>query len=188
MTAMSDDNDAPWNRYGVYLRFLAESQLDRRIQSRLDLSGIIQQSLLEAHQAHIDGQAQITLPWLRQILAHNLTDGMRRLYANKRDIRREQSFNELIERSSIRLEAMLRDGAPLPPDLAERQEQVLRLSEAMQKLPGSQREALILQVWQGKTLAEIAEQMGRTTQAVAGLLKRGLSQLRQSMCASDGFG
>jgi RNA polymerase sigma-70 factor (ECF subfamily) len=57
----------------------------------------------------------------------------------------------------------------------------VRLAEALGRLPEAQREALVLQHWKGCSLAEIAEQMGRTRTAVAGLLKRGLSQLRVEM-------
>ena len=38
----------------------------------------------------------------------------------------------------------------------------------------SQREALLLHYWEGCSLVEIAEQLDRTTDAVGGLLKRGL--------------
>ena len=54
----------------------------------------------------------------------------------------------------------------------------MQLAEALSRLPEAQREALVLQHWQGWSLDEIAEQMGRTRTAVAGLLKRGLRQLR----------
>jgi DNA-directed RNA polymerase specialized sigma24 family protein len=44
----------------------------------------------------------------------------------------------------------------------------------------------VLQHWQGWSLADIAEHMGRTPAAVAGLLKRGLSQLRIEMQGRSG--
>jgi len=63
-------------------------------------------------------------------------------------------------------------------DSPEKQERVVKLAEALSRLPEAQREALVLQHWQGWSLDEIAEHMGRTRTAIAGLLKRGLRQLR----------
>jgi RNA polymerase sigma-70 factor (ECF subfamily) len=53
------------------------------------------------------------------------------------------------------------------------------VAEALEQLPEAQREALVLQHWQGWTLAQIGAHLGRSPEAVAGLLKRGLKQLRR---------
>ena len=183
---MSKQIDHSWDRYRTYLRFIVESRVPPHLKQHVDLSGVVQQTLLEAHQAVQERQATVTLPLLRQILVNNFTDEMRRLKADKRDVRRVRSISSEIEQSSMQLEKILQDGTPLPIDLLAQQELALRLTEALEKLPESQREALVLQAWQGWSLAEIAEQMGRSTMAVAGLLKRGLRQLRQDMEAIDG--
>ena len=54
----------------------------------------------------------------------------------------------------------------------------MRLAEALANLPEAQREALVLQHWHGWSLAQIAAHLGRSHAAVAGLVKRGLQQLR----------
>ena len=178
-------NELSWNRFRSYLKFLAESQIDSRLSPHVDLSGVVQQTLLEAHKSASEGKVLVTLPWLRRILANNLTDEIRRLRTDKRDIRRERSLANAIEQSSIQLEAMLKDSVPSPSENMVQHEQVLMLSSALEKLPESQRQALVLQVWQGWSLAEIAQHLGKTQQAVAGLLKRGLRQLRKEMGAKD---
>lgn len=177
-------NDLSWERYRAYLRFLVESQIEPQLNGHLDLSGIVQQTLLEAHEAAKAGDANVTLPWLRRVLSNNLTDEVRKLHADKRDVRRERRLAQAIEQSSIRLEAMLVDSSPSPSENVARKEQVLNLSLALEKLPESQRKAIFLKMWQDRSLLEIATQMGKTPQAVAGLLKRGLRQLRVELHAT----
>ena len=51
---MSDDakpETMPWERYRRYVTVLAQSMLDPRWRGAVDLSGVVQQTLLEAHQA-----------------------------------------------------------------------------------------------------------------------------------------
>jgi DNA-directed RNA polymerase specialized sigma24 family protein len=43
----------------------------------------------------------------------------------------------------------------------------------------------VLQHWHGLTLAEIGQRLDRTPVAVAGLLKRGLRQLRKLLGAAE---
>jgi RNA polymerase sigma-70 factor (ECF subfamily) len=54
----------------------------------------------------------------------------------------------------------------------------VRLADALESLPEGQREALVLHYWQDWTLPEIGRHLGRTPAAVAGLVQRGLKQLR----------
>ena len=61
----------------------------------------------------------------------------------------------------------------------------VRAYEALANLPAAQREALVLQHWHGWSLAQIAEHLGRSHAAVAGLLKRGLQQLRLQLQDRD---
>ncbi len=49
------------------------------------------------------------------------------------------------------------------------------------RLPDDNRHALVMRHCQGLSLAEISAALGRTPQAVAGLLKRGLALLRELM-------
>jgi RNA polymerase sigma factor (sigma-70 family) len=60
-----------------------------------------------------------------------------------------------------------------------KQEEALRLLDALSKLDPRQREALILQKYHGWKLEQIAEHLGCTTGAVAGLHARALKKLRK---------
>ena len=74
-------------RFRDYLYLLARLQLDPRLQGKVDLSGVVRQTLLEAHQGW-DRLRQMTeaqqAAWLRQALAHNLTDEVRKLHTGAR--------------------------------------------------------------------------------------------------------
>jgi RNA polymerase sigma-70 factor (ECF subfamily) len=180
---MDSEPSAPeLERFRSYLRLLARLHLDPRLQGKLDPSDLVQQTFLQAHQAwqQFRGTSEAELAaWLRQILARNLTHAVRDLGRAKRAVGRERSLETALEQSSARLEAFLTAEQSSPSQQAERQEQLLRLAEAMEQLAEAQREAVVLQYWQGWSLAQIGAHLGRSPEAVAGLLKRGLKHLRQ---------
>src|SRR5262249_57405705 len=108
-------DDAALEPYRDYLRLLASHQLGPRLRGKMDLSGVVQETLFEAHREIARG-AKVPpnehLPWLRRILANNLADQARRLTAGKRDVGREVSLQESIELSSQRLEEWLANAKP----------------------------------------------------------------------------
>ena len=57
----------------------------------------------------------------------------------------------------------------------------MALQVALAGLPEDQREAIRLNLLQGKTLEETATAMDRTTPAVRGLIRRGKQQLSEAM-------
>ena len=165
-----------------YLCLLTRVQVDPQLRGKVDLSGVIQQTLLEAYQALEqirEWNAAQQAAWLRKTLAHNLTDEIRKLCTEGRDVARERSLEAALEESSSRLEAFLAADQSSPSQQAERSERALRLAQALARLPEAQREALVLQHWHGWSLAQIGEHLGRSPAAVAGLLHRGLHQSRQ---------
>lgn len=182
---MSDNADDPlFGRYRSYLCLLARLHLDPRLRGKVDPSDVVQQTMLEAHADREGFRGQTEgewLAWVRRMLAHNLADALRGFIQGKRDVEREQPLEDALRASSLRLEAWLADDQPLPDEQAQRHERALRLAEALEQLPEAQREALILQYWHGWTLAQIGLHLERSPAAVAGLLKRGLKQLRQNL-------
>jgi RNA polymerase sigma-70 factor (ECF subfamily) len=176
------------DRFRAYLRLLARLQMNPRLKAKLDPSDAVQQTLLQAHQAAEQFRGTTEgerAAWLRQILARNLATAVRDFARGKRDVAREQSLEVSLADSSSALDAWLAADQSSPSEQAVHNEQVLRLAEAVEELPEAQREALILQHWQGWSLAEIGAHLGRSTDAVAGLIKRGLKQLRQRLQERD---
>ena len=64
---------------------------------------------------------------------------------------------------------------------AVRDEEVVALSRALAHLNDDQRCAIELHHLQGISITEVAELMGRSRPAIAGLLFRGLNKLREQM-------
>jgi RNA polymerase sigma-70 factor (ECF subfamily) len=165
-----------------YLLLLARLQVAPGLRDRVDLSGVVQQTLLEACQElRVDdrrrGEAELAA-WLRSILSHNLADGLRKLATRKRDASRDRSLGAALDASSSRLADLLAAQQSSPSQKAIRQEQLLRVSQAMAGLPENQRRAVELHYLEGKPLAEVAADMETTKAAIAGLLHRGLKTLR----------
>lgn len=181
---MHGDHDSAQQleQYRQYLALLARLQLDTRLAGKVDLSGVVQQTLLEAHQARREfrqGSGSHVAAWLRQILAHNLADEVRKFQAQARDPARERSLHEAIDASSLRLNSWLAVDQSSPSQHAMRQEQSLALAAALDELPEEQRMAIELHHLKGQPLAEVAEQMQRSKGAVAALLFRGVKRLRE---------
>jgi RNA polymerase sigma-70 factor (ECF subfamily) len=170
--------------FRAYLSLLARLQVDERLRGKIDLSGVVQQTLLEAHQAGAQlagrGEAEVAA-WLRRALANNLADEVRRLGAGKRNVAREQSLEAALEQSSARLEAWLAVEQSSPAARLERQEQAVRLAAALDGLPENQRRAVELRHLKGQSLAEVAAALGTSKAAVVGLLHRGVQKLRERL-------
>jgi RNA polymerase sigma-70 factor (ECF subfamily) len=175
-------------KFRDYLRLLARLQLDPRLRGKLDPSDVVQQTLLEAYEKRDQFRGSTEgewLAWLRQALAHNLADALRAFGQARRDVGRERSLQDAVEQSSRRLDAWLAAEQSSPSQQAERHERAVLLAAALATLPDDNREALVLHYCEDRPLAEIAQHLGRTPAAVAGLLKRGLKQLRARLTPPD---
>lgn len=174
--------------YRSYLYLLARSHIGSRHQARIDSSDIVQQTLLDAHQkaGQFRGNTDAErLAWLKQILANNLADAVRGLARAKRDVSRERPLDQQLDESFSRAHGWLAAAQSSPSQQAVRAEELLRLAGALRALPEPQREAIVRHHLQGLPLAEVGRQQGKSPAAVAGLLHRGLKQLREQMSGDD---
>ncbi|WP_422928188.1 sigma-70 family RNA polymerase sigma factor [Singulisphaera sp. PoT] len=180
--------DSARNRPGVvedyreYLGILTRLNMNSRLRARMDPSDIVQQAILQAHEKR--GQFRGTtegewLAWLRMILANALAAAGRRLGAQARDPNRERSLEAELMCPSSGPEGLLVADQTSPSEGAMRGEEFVRLGSALARLSDDQRQAVELHYLKGLSVAEVAEWVGRSRPATAGLLYRGLKRLRE---------
>jgi RNA polymerase sigma-70 factor, ECF subfamily len=175
------DTDPAIERWRHYLLLLARAQLGPGGWGRPEASDVVQQSLFDAYRQRdqFRGQSEAEwAAWLRRILACNLADAHRARHRAKRNADREQSLDAALDQSSASMASFLAAQQSSPSQRAGRNEQLAALAEALATLSEASQEAIVLHYFQGWSLDRIGLQMDRTPASVAGLLKRGLKQLR----------
>jgi RNA polymerase sigma-70 factor (ECF subfamily) len=173
--------------YRDYLYLLSRVGVNARLRALAESSDIVQQTLLRAHEriGQFQGTSEAEFrAWLRTILARQLTDVARR--AGQPYWFGRQSLEALLDQSSARLDSWLAVNDPSPAGQAERREQLLRLADAVARLPEDQRTAVELHHLQGYSVAEVGRLTGRSAGSVAGLLHRGMKALRAHLGESEG--
>lgn len=174
---MADYSTTTLRRVRERLLRVAQHQLPGRLRGKVDPSDVVQASLLEACDAEAAQPSESgVIAFMRKILQRNLIDLQRHFGRDKRDIERERS---LASPSQAEVGVPARGSSPSQHVLRlERGEQV---EAALARLPEAQREVLQLRFWRGMGIGEIGLQLDKTPAAVAGLLRRGTSALRDEL-------
>jgi RNA polymerase sigma-70 factor (subfamily 1) len=178
----TDSLNQDLEEFRAYLETLTFIQIDPRLRSKFGLSDVVQNTLVEAwgdleriRALDADDRKR----WLRRMLLNNMLEEIKRFLARKRDCRLERSLEAAAEESSGRLLGWLTAEESTPSKKLIAEEERLRVLEAMSQLPQREREALSLQTYHGWKLAQIAEHLECTTNAVAGLQARARARLRE---------
>jgi RNA polymerase sigma-70 factor (ECF subfamily) len=181
MTATDAEALEPFRRY---LEVLARVHLDPRLRGKLDPADVVQQTLLRACAAlpGLRGRSPEALAaWLRKILARTLADAVKHYHRDRRDVDLERSLEAGLDQSSASLAGWLAADQTSPSRAAQRNEELLKLADALADLPEPQREVVIMKHCRGQTLQQIADHLGKTVPSVASLLRRGLEALRHRL-------
>ena len=171
------------NHFRPMMLTLAEAMISSTLRGDLEPSDLVQQTFLEAH-CNAEQLAVLSHPaffsWLQNALNHNVLDAVRHLKAQKNDVRRRVRASDL-EASFIRLEQILIADETSPSEVVQRNEQICLMLAAVQTLPDNQRRAVILKHLNGRSLREIAESLGLSEPAAAGVLHRGRQRLAECL-------
>jgi len=183
MSDRNESRDLDLGQYQAYLLLLARACMPRWLRVKITAADLVQETLLKAEKgkSQFRGSPEQVKAWLRSILGNTIVDQVRKYRGAMRDARREQSIHQAIDESSVRIEAWLEAKQSTPSKRLMRQERFSQLAQALRELPEDQREALELHYFRGLKVKQVAEQMGRTRASVAGLVRRGLADLRANM-------
>jgi RNA polymerase sigma-70 factor (ECF subfamily) len=180
-------NVASIDRYRPLLRLQARQirlRLDAQLKGLWESSDLVQDAFCRAV-AKVDQFRGTTagelVVWLQRILANIAKDKIKAAQRQKCDVGRLQALEQVVEDSSIRLDAFLAAQQSSPSERVARAEMLAQAAAAVEQLPEDQRDVIIYHYLHGKPVAQIAEQMGKTEKSVAGLLYRGMAQLREQL-------
>ena len=168
-------------RYRGYLWTIAHANIGVELRGKLEASDIVQATLLKAYSSLDELRAsddRSIAAWLRTVLISVLVDEFRKLHREKRDVDREVVV-AAVDSTAAGMEHWLAADQTTPSLLAAKNEEILLLADALLELPEDQREVVIMKHLRGETLPRIADTLGRSVPAVAGLLRRGLEKLRE---------
>lgn len=180
-TTTVDRSDPGLEQYFSYLTLVADSQMNANLRAKEELCDIVQETMLEAHRdfERFRGKSDAELrAWLRTILTNNLVSAARYHSRQKRNGEREFSLNSQLEPSCRRQRYHINTDSSFPGLKLVQQERSEKLAAALRRLLADERAAVALRYFHNWSVSEIAQDLGRTQEGVAGLLRRGLKKLR----------
>src|SRR5579864_5497462 len=131
---MSTSNAEALEPFRSYLEVLARVHLDPRLRGKLDPADVVQQTLLRAYTAWPtmkNPDRPVLLAWLRRILARTLADVVKHYDRDRRAVDLERSLEADLDRSASGLVGYLVADQTSPSQAAERNEELLRLADAL---------------------------------------------------------
>ena len=167
--------------YGERVRRIIRFRLDQKLRSKLDSVDVVQDALILA----LGGLKDFTyrsegdfLRWLSRIAENKLHDIFKKFHADKRDIRKEISFKQ----EGSNTDDWFYDAAgpvsiTTPSVIMRKKEALDRLEKALDTLKPEYKEVIVLKKIEGLSHAEIADRLGKSTNAVPMLLFRAMAAL-----------
>jgi RNA polymerase sigma-70 factor (ECF subfamily) len=125
-------------RFRDYLKLLVRLQFGVPPTARIDPSDLVQQTLMEAFEKRAQFRGNTDdeqAAWLRTMLARNVDEILRAEGRLNRDVNRERSLDEELDKSSARLGRWLAADQPSPSEHARPHEQAILVADALARLP-----------------------------------------------------
>lgn len=175
--------------YQHYLRILARNGLSRRVQTRVTISDVIQETFLHAFESFDRFRGRTTgefVAWIRSILVSRIADAHEKHLATaKRDVRREtslQTIDDDVSRSAVRLERIAVNHMQRSPgSIVSHQELSVVVADAIAALPKDYQTVIAMRHFDELPFDEIAAAMQRTSGAVRMVWLRAIQQMKRSL-------
>jgi RNA polymerase sigma-70 factor (ECF subfamily) len=169
-----------FERHRFRLKKAISLRMDKRLKSRVDESDVVQETQLIAFRRLNDYLSRRPMPfglWLRKTAQEQLISQRRgHLDAAQRSVHKERP---LPSKSSILLAAPFVDREPSPSQRQEAREYRRLVTEAVNELPETDREILMMRNLEGLSHQEIAQLLDVSHEAVRKRYGRALIKLQR---------
>jgi RNA polymerase sigma-70 factor (ECF subfamily) len=170
-------------KYRLYLELIARGIRMSSENPGLDVDDLVQETLIRAHEKFplFRGASEPELTrWLRRILNRLAIDQMRRINSNRR---RSHRWARQLDDAGVVCEGTIPGRLAIswstPSGKAQRRELAVLVAHALEQLPPDYRNVILLRQFDGLSLSETANRLGRTNDSVEKLWARGLVALRR---------
>jgi RNA polymerase sigma-70 factor (ECF subfamily) len=188
--AQKGDQSALNHLYRVYserVRWLVRFRISKELRSKLESMDIVQDTLINALHG-LDGFTYKNegdfVRWLTKIAENELRGNLRKLHADKRDIRKVVRFRYDRTTTEGRY-----GGKPIPVDattpsvIMSKKEDLDKLEKAIDHLKPDYKEVIVLAKIDGLSYKEIADKLGKNIDSVGHLLSRAMLALTEIFLA-----
>ena len=162
------------------LRRMIASRMDQRLRGRVDPSDIIQETLMEAHKRLGEYLENPTLPfltWLFVLAEQNTISAYRRHIATKKRTTEREHANYFDEPSEDAEGEVVICDLTGPAQMAEKLDRMVQLHKAISMLSPQAQTIVRMRFLEERSLAEIAEVLGISVDAVSKRAMRSLVKL-----------
>lgn len=182
--AKDGDESALNQLYRVYaerVRWMVRLRMGRELRSKLESMDLVQDTLIHA----LSGLDDFTykdegdfVRWLSKIAENELRGNLRRLHAEKRDVRKELRLDNYGPTTGDGFLVTLGPiEATTPSVIMSRKEDLAKLEKAMDELKPEYREAIILTKIEGLSYEKVATRLDKSPDAVRMLATRAMVAL-----------
>lgn len=181
-----------FDRHRDRLRRMVQLRLDHRLAGRVSVSDVLQEAYIDALKRVEHYFAKPDQPffgWLRLVVGQRLADVHREHLAGKRNAGREVGLNRGGPGTdSACLAACLLGNLSSPSQVAQRNETLVLLEEALERMDPLDREVLVLRHFEELSNTETAELLNIQPAAASKRYVRALARLKQILESIPGFG
>jgi RNA polymerase sigma-70 factor (ECF subfamily) len=179
-----------YNRYLMRVLAAVRARLGAELRGKLESWDVVQDALL-ASLKNVQSFNQTSegafLNWLAKVVENRIRDQLDYFRADKRDHRLERPVaGPRSAESSVPLDIPERSGVPTPSQFLVLSEDLARLEKAMDQLPEESRELIVAVKIEGRTYDEVAQDLGKSPDAVRMQVKRALLALTNAFRLLEG--
>ncbi len=182
--AKDGDHSALNHLYRIYaerVRWMVRFRMNKELRSKLESMDIVQDTLIHALNG-LDGFTYNNegdfVRWLSKIAENELRGNLRKLHADKRDIRKNVRLNDNRQTTGSRFTGVPAPvNADTPSVILSKRDELARLEKAIDTLKPEYRQVIILTKIDGLSYNEMGKRLGKSDEAIRKLVSRAMAEL-----------